>query len=419
MARQKISDLVAVICFLFLATAASAALQNDPGFPGTTTNASGYSVTFFVPADNSIPSDQINDMINGESGSVIIGTSFGLSVFNGSWSTRHINRDNISAGLMNDYITAVEYGPGGNLWIGYSGGVQIYNGISYQSIRDQQLLKDPRITDLQRWNDDMWVATGNAGIHRYRNGSWTWFQPDAKGGSPFFTVTGMALDTSVANSSLVIATHDEGIWLLRSPDDPVRFERIDAGESATDPLRHVRSDPGGGVYLFNGSTVMHYAVGSGITHILSNSDLAYAPIQINDVSGAPDGTLCLATDNGIYLWHDGGVLRRISGFDGIGPTNIIKYIFADKENRIWYASQGYVGYVQENPGNLTLIPVERPTTAASPVPVTTSPRETTTLPVVTPVPTSAPGILAGIMDPIVQAVNAILSKFGLNVSIKL
>ena len=78
---------------------------------------------------------------------------------------------------MDDYITAVERDSDGNLWIGYSGGLQIYDGHSYRSIRDQQLLKETRIKDLQRWNNDMWIATGHAGIHRYRNGAWTWYQP--------------------------------------------------------------------------------------------------------------------------------------------------------------------------------------------------------------------------------------------------
>ncbi|MEI6457142.1 MAG: two-component regulator propeller domain-containing protein, partial [bacterium] len=136
-----------------------------------------YTIKLFIPTALMIHSAQITDMINGRRGEVIIATSFGLSTYNGSWSTRHINLNNISEGMMDDYVTAVEYDHSGNLWIGYSGGLQINNGIYYQSIRDQQLLKETRIHDLQRWDDDMWIATGHAGIHRYRDGTWTWFQP--------------------------------------------------------------------------------------------------------------------------------------------------------------------------------------------------------------------------------------------------
>jgi ligand-binding sensor domain-containing protein len=412
MVRLRISELAAVIGILFLIAISCAALPDDPVFPGTTTNTPDYSITFFVPSENSIHSDQINDMINGDGESVIVGTSFGLSTYNGTWNTRHINRNNISEGLMNDYITAVEKDNKKNLWIGYSGGIQIFNGIYYQSIRDQQLLKDPRITDLQRWNDDMWVATGNAGIHRYRNGSWMWFQPDTRGGSPFFTVTSMAIDTSGENSSLVIATHDEGLWLVRSTDDPVQFEPLNAGDSVFDPLRQVRQDPGGGVYLFNGSEVVHYSVESGFANVLSNSDLAFAPIRINDVSSARDGTLYLATDDGIYIWRDGGILRRISSFDGIGPTNIVKFIWVDNESRAWYTSQGYVGFYHENPVNSSLIPVEQVTEETIPLPVTAQAGVPVTSSVTTPAPTPAPGIIAGIFDPLIQAIRALAEKFG-------
>jgi ligand-binding sensor domain-containing protein len=313
---------------------------------------------------------------------------------------------------MNDYITAVENDNNKNLWIGYSGGIQIFNGMYYQSLRDQQLLKDPRITDLQRWNDDMWVATGNAGIHRYRDGTWTWFQPDARGGSPFFTVTSMAIDTSGENSSMVIATHDEGLWILRSPDDPVQFERLNAGDPVFDPLRQVRRDPGGGVFLFNGSVVMHYSTGSGFTRVLSTSDLAFAPIRINDVSAAPDGTLYLATDDGIYIWRDGGILRRISSFDGIGPSNIVKFIWVDKENRAWYTSQGYAGFYHENPVITTLIPIEQVTETTVPVLVTEQPGVPVPTSVATPAPTPVPGVIEGIFDPLIQAIRALAEKFG-------
>jgi hypothetical protein len=264
----------------------------------------------------------------------------------------------------------------------------------------------------------MWVATGNAGIHRYRNDTWTWFQPDTKTGSPFFTVTSMALDT-MGNTSLVIATHDEGLWLVRSSGDPVLFERLDAGETVTEPLRQVRTDPYGGVYLFNGSVVMHYSAGSGFTPVLSNSDLAYTPIRINDVSGAPDGTLYIATDDGIYIWRDGRILRRISSFEGIGPTNIVKFIFVDKESRVWYSSQGYVGFLHENNGENRIIPVEFVTPVTEPIPQTTnnssgSPPQTS----VTPQPSETPpvsfqGIFSAIIDPVLRAITTITSRFGL------
>ena len=183
-----------------------------------------YTIRLFIPTQRMIHSDQINDLISGAHGETIIGTSFGLSTYNGSWSTRHRNLNNISEGLMDDYITAVELDGEGNLWIGYSGGIQIYDGRTYRSIRDQQLLKETRIKDLQRLNSDMWVATGHAGIHRYRGGTWTWYQPMTRNGPPFYEVRSMALD--VSSQTLVIVTEVEGVWSMQITGDRPVFREI-------------------------------------------------------------------------------------------------------------------------------------------------------------------------------------------------
>ncbi|HPS23815.1 MAG TPA: hypothetical protein PLM60_10480, partial [Methanoregulaceae archaeon] len=98
-------------------------------------------VQLYRPEAGSIHSTQIMDYTNGPHGEVLVATAFGLSTYDGSWSTRYINRDNFSTGLMDDFVTAVEYDAGSNLWIGYSSGLQLFNGHDYYVIRDQELLK--------------------------------------------------------------------------------------------------------------------------------------------------------------------------------------------------------------------------------------------------------------------------------------
>ena len=417
MVRQRISELLILVSvFLIITGGASAAPQENPSVsPGVPDQGQlPYSITLFIPTQNSIHSDQINDIINGPFGSdeVIIGTSFGLSIYNGTWSTRHINQDNISEGLMDDFISAVELDNKGNLWIGYSGGLQIFNGHTYQSIRDQQLLKDPRVHELQRWDDDMWVATGNAGIHRYRNSTWTWFQPMTRTGPGFYEIDSMVLDT--AGDALIIATDDEGQWIVRSPGDPVLFERLNSGEDTLHPLRHVRRDPLGGAYFFNQSTVIHYSTITGFVPTLTTGDLASSPVTINDIAAGADGRIYLATDDGLYIWDDGSVLRHISGLEGIGPSHIVKTIFVDAENRAWFSTQGYVGFYRETPGTHSFIPVERVIAViTNPVTEETVTPVVTTTPAPTPEPTPVPGFLAGIFDPITQAIRALTEKLGI------
>jgi ligand-binding sensor domain-containing protein len=341
-------SVILLLLLLLIAPVPAAAFNSslpNATSPVTVQN-SQETVHLFIPTGNMIHSDQINDQINGFNGEVIFGTSFGLSTYNGTWSTRHRDRNNISQGLMDDYITAIEFDNQGRLWIGYSGGIQIYNGNYYESIRDQQLLKETRITDLQRWDNDMWIATGHAGIHRFRDGNWTWFQPMTNGGPGFYEIHSMALDP--AGGHLLLATDHEGLWIVRSPDDPVRFELISGRDAAYGLMQQVRRDPLGGVYFFNNSMVVHYDNVTGFAPRLTNGDLSANEISINDLDAAPDGRIYLATDDGIYIWGDGTIIRHLTRYDGIGTAPAVRTVRLDGEGRAWFSTRGYVGYFRES-----------------------------------------------------------------------
>ena len=292
-------------------------------------------------------------------------------------------------------------------------------------IADQQLLKDTRINDLQRWNNDMWVATGTAGIHRYRNGTWTWFQPDTVNGPGFYYVNSMALDTSSNYNYMMIATDGNGLWVLKSPDDPVHFDLLASPYSTFGLLQQVRQDPEGGVYFFNDSAVVHYSPEHGFTPVLSVHDLSNANIDINDIAADRYGKLYLATDNGIYIWENGAAERNINGADGIGPSPVVHTINIDAENRVWFSTQGYVGYLSaETPGQKNMIPIVLETPTPSPAPVAENTRIVVTptiqLPA-SPLPAEslssipATAILSPVTDPLLQAIKAVLSVLGIKI----
>jgi ligand-binding sensor domain-containing protein len=412
-----------LVLILLLAGPVSADLQNSsaPSVP--------YAIKLFIPTSGMVHSDQVMNLISGPDKSIIIATSFGLSTMNkdGVWSTRHLNMDNISEGLMNDYVTAVEFDSDSNLWIGYSKGIQIYHNGYYQIIRDQQLLKDPIIKDLQRWDTDMWVATGHAGIHRYRNGTWTWFQPMSRGGPGFYEVSSMALDPAVNTlpDELVIATDKEGLWAIQSREDPVRFDLIANKDSTYGLLTNVRRDPhDGGVFFFNNSGVVHYSRDMGFVPVLTGTDLTITGTSINDLAAANDGKLFLATDNGIYIWEKGVIFRHLSRFEGIGTSNVAKTVNIDAENRVWFSTPGYIGYYidQSSPDNQ--IQIETVTPTPSPTSDTGS-MYPGTIPTlreynVTPNPDesvtgeSSHSGIGAIIDPIIRAFRSLLTGLGIH-----
>lgn len=407
---SHISLLVITLCLLFFVATVQAL--------DVTGNQTGPrekpAITLFIPSPEMIHSDQILDyaITPGEQG-VLFGTSFGLSQYNGTWSTRHINRNNISQGLMDEFITAVEYDEDGNTWIGYSGGIQIYNGIYYRPIRDQQLLKDTRISDLQRWDDTMWIATGNSGIHRYRNGNWTWYQPMTTGGPGFYEIMSMALDPD-PDDMLVITTRDAGIWVVKSPADPVLFEQVSPKGGEWGLLQQVRRNVSGdGVLLFNDTMAVRFTETDRFIPVLTTTNLTQKQITINDLASASDGSIYIATDDGIYVWRDGEVVSHISRFEGIGTSEIVRTIFIDTSHRVWFATQGYVGFIREDSAPL-MVEVVTPETvlpAATPSPVALE------TPAEIPTPDQGPpapeGILSPILDPLLRAITTILSRLGL------
>ncbi|MFA4860008.1 two-component regulator propeller domain-containing protein [Methanoregula sp.] len=397
---------------------ASGSLGGVSNQPATVTT--DYTIQLFSPTASMIHSDQIKDLINGPWGNeVLIATSFGLSSYNGSWETRHANLNNVSAGLLDDYITAMEYDADGNLWLGYSGGIQIFNGRYYQTIRDQQLLKDPRINDLQRWNNDIWIATGNSGIHRVHKGTWTWFQPMTETGPGFYEIDSMVVDP--ATNALVIATTKEGLWIIRSPEEPIRFEQLAGKNTIYGSMDHVRKDPMGGVYFFDQSSVAHYGADAGFAPVLTTSDLSKSAVMINDISAGPDGKLYIASDDGLFIWKNGKIYRHLTRFEGIGTSSAVRTVNVDALNRVWFSTKETIGYYIDTtePDNLIQIVLVTPGPDSSLVQTTSpggiiSPGSPLSPSSSRPLPETVNGSGKGsVFDPITGFINAISGVFGI------
>jgi len=415
MARPVNSELFVLFILLMIIVPASAAGSNalEPSV------SSPYTITLFSPTASMVHSTQIMDMVNvpDAPGSVLLATSFGLSQYNGTWSTRHRNRDNSSEGLLDDYITAIEYDREGRLWIGYSGGIQIYNGQYYQTIRDQQLLKDPRITALQRWNDDMWVITGNAGIHRVHEGTWTWYQPVSQGGPGFYEANGMVLDH--ASDTLLIATDHEGLWAIRSQEDPIRFECIAPRDSTFGLLTEVRRNPPGGALFFNDTMVAHYSRDANFTSFLKSDMLSGSGNNINDLTAGSDGRIFLATDRGLYIWKNGKIIDFIDRMGGIGTSPTVNWVYVDAENKLWFATNDDVGIVtdQLTPDTRMTISTIPPTPSPATNSNGTFPGRIPTFredsPMTTPAMDKSQGNpLNVVIDPIIQVLQSIMAGLG-------
>ncbi len=300
-------------------------------------------ILFIPQSDQLIVSENVKDMVNGLHGEVIFATDAGVAIYDsaGEWHSVHTNR-NVSLGLLGEMVTAAEYDHRGRLWFGFSNGLQVYDGVLFETVQDQQLLKNLCINDIVRWGDEVWIATGHAGLHRYADGTWTWFKPYSEAGPGCREVRSMAVDS--AGDSLVIASAAEGVWVLRNRSEPVGFDPVTDENGAPLLMQQVRSDPFGGVLLVNETMICWYTASGTLETLLTVDDLGERQNRINDALRDPHGLLYVATDRGIFGWGGEGVELHLTAGDGIG-SDIVQMVFLDSAGRCWFVVPDAVGYL--------------------------------------------------------------------------
>lgn len=294
-------------------------------------------LVIFPPSSSTYSTYLVNDYTNGPEGEVIFATSSGLTSYNGNWTTYHYPPAYRKDSLISDFILSVTYGPDGMLWIGTPAGLQRMNGQAFEVVAGQEQLKNPIVIGLQRWDDALWIETHNAGLHRLENGSWTWFKP-FHGGPGSYALDDLVLDP--AGGVLYCVSRVDGVFAVGENVSAGFYPVMPEGRKVTG-FTGAKTDPLGGIYLFNRSCVAHLG-GDGLeTAISAPGDLGVS--EINDVCPAPDGSLWVATDHGLFQWKDGVVLDHIYRAHGIW-SNVIKTVFVDSTGRCWFSTPTAIGY---------------------------------------------------------------------------
>ncbi|MDD1667622.1 MAG: hypothetical protein LUO96_04055 [Methanomicrobiales archaeon] len=378
----------------------------------TTPAAAG--VVLFVPGSDQVSSVGVLDITEDQHGDMYFATDNGLSHFDGAdWQITHMTYGKPGSGLLNDHVLALEFDAGGHLWLGFPDGLQWLEDGRYVTNRDQQLFKSLDIHELLAAGGRMWVAAGTAGLHRYDDGSWEWFQPGGPGNLGCTYVSSMAIEAS--GRAIYVACR-EGIWTTPNTDEPVSFTPLPGGELVTEPPLRIRSDPFGGLYVFNTSTVLHFSPPDQWRTVVT-SPLLTPGIDIADLRVDAERTLWIATNNGIYAWRDGKVRDHLDTGRGIG-NNAVKTVYVDSQDRLWFVTPENVGYYtiprRSIPGSaiaITTYPV--PPYVTPPTPPEESPRITPSVSFQVIPGTTVPqatGPLDGILDALLAFFRGLLSR---------
>lgn len=333
-----------------------------------------------MPGSNSISSTQIHDATMGAENSVIFATDNGLSIYfcdSGSWTIMHPDYSNPKASVYDNFILSVEPDRDGNGWFGYPGALQIYDGESFTTIDKPPILYKNSVNDLQLRGNEMWVAVGKAGLIRFENNSYEWFQPFRESGLEAYKITSMAVDPS--DNRLVAVSYNYGAWALDWSTGTYSFKHIPVPENEKS-LKGVKSNPFGGIYIFSNKNIYGYRDGQ-ISQVLSADAIdKWNVTQINDVTVSREGVMIVATDDGIAGYSGSEMVLRLKNRDGLGGY-FVSFLFTDADGRIWYSVRDNVGFIyplsdhlrkEITPPTMTAAQPEIPATAVA-TPITTIP----------------------------------------------
>jgi len=331
--------------------------------------AAGASFHTYRPGPDSIVSYDVRDIAEGQDGTVAFATSSGLSLFDGEWISYHRTPWDYETGMRDDYLRTLCFDSSSSLWIGYAAGVQTYDGQTFSSIDTGRIFRHMPVHDILRTGSDIWIATGNSGLQRYSNGSWTWFRPFHAGGLNAYTIDRMAMDHETG--ALYALSVHHGLWRTDGEGTEPLFEQVH-DIPASSGITGLTDYPRGGILLYNDTCIFHYSPAGNLSVMLISDELGSADdIRFSDVQAAEDGTLLIGTNSGMYVVYDNEIRRHISrSTDGLQNNRIVR-VFPDSSRRYWFVTPYETGYyIEEEP---SLIPVEITCPSLSPDSRTTTP----------------------------------------------
>jgi len=305
-------------------------------------------VVQFWPGSDSVSTPDIRDLAEDGNQVLYFATSNGLSVYEKEeWEIVHAERvhggGNPESVPYDDYITDTEFDSSGNLWLGYSDALQIYDGYSRPvtiSAGDEFFVRND-INELESSGKAMFVSTGTSGLYRYYDGEWFWFKPYSESGPDANFIIDMASDYQ--DDTLYIISKYNGAFLLNnSAGINPQFEKIDP-DILPEGCENVVSNPFGGVIFFNTSEAFVHYGDSNVYNLLDLSMLPSGVTKINDLAVLHDGRISVATDYGMALIYGGLTVDHITRSDGIAENNI-KRVFPDSLGRVWFSTKRTVGY---------------------------------------------------------------------------
>lgn len=299
-------------------------------------------LTTYIPANGSISSLDVMDIAESHDGMVAFATTNGLSLFDSGWVAIQSEPWEYDTGLQSNFINTIEFDKNNFLWLGFSAGVQKYDGIVFTRVGTDEFFSTMDIHDILRDGDAIWIANGNSGLNFCSEGNWEWIRPFTENGPGAYYITSMAKDHATGN--IILTSRSNGIWKGVEDEHGFTFSQIPIDEERYGKITNAVAHPFGGVILFNRDTILHYSESNGISAITDPAALGPGTSRINDVALTEDGIFVIGTNNGLYgLNNDEIIIHITRNMVGVTSNEVTK-VFPDAKGRWWFITKGEAGY---------------------------------------------------------------------------
>ncbi|WP_165077746.1 hypothetical protein [Methanogenium sp. MK-MG] len=282
------------------------------------------------------------DISESHDGMIAFATTNGLSLYDSGWATIQKEPWNYDTGLQDDFIQTIEFDDKNYLWLGFSAGVQKYDGISFTRVGTDEFFSTMNIHEILCDNDTIWIANGYSGLNHLSEGKWNWIRPFTEDGPGAYYISSMAKDHATGN--IILTTRLHGIWEGVSDEQGIIFSYVSGPGEQYGKMTTVVDYPFGGVILFNKNIILHYSESAGFTRITDPAALGYGVTRINDVAVTEDGIFIIGTNNGLYGYGNNEIVAHINrNITGITSNEVTK-VFPDSKGRWWFITKGEAGY---------------------------------------------------------------------------
>lgn len=245
-----------------------------------------------------------------------------------------------SDGLLNSFVTALDFAENGRLFIGTIEGVSIFDGSGWTSLVVEGGLKGDAVTDITfDTENNVWVGTSWGGVNVFNGSNWQYYT--SKSGLAGDWVMSIAIDKDGRKWFATNTWGGEGITVLEGSNF-VYYTTLDG--LSDNWINDIEIDRNNKLWFGAGRTWSPNDEGGvssydGSNWTIYNTDDGLADKVVQTVFVASDGRLWFGTQNGGISVFDGDNWTTYNTANGLA-SNEVRDIAQDNNGRMWIATWG-------------------------------------------------------------------------------